>query len=443
MRKKRPVDYLLNPVYRFFENEMATGILLLAMVVIAMVWANSPWSDTYHDLWKTHFIIGTSEINLDKSIHHWINDGLMAIFFFLIGLEIKKEIINGELSTVKKASLPIAAAVGGMVVPAAIYAFFNAGTAGIDGWGIPMATDIAFTLGLVAFIKSKVPISLKIFLTALATVDDIGAVLVIAVFYTPDIQVMQLVYAVVFLGLMYGCNLLGVRSFWVYFIIGVLGLWTSILYSGVHATVAGVIAAFAIPARVRTDKLEYSEQLKQWAAEYQKSDDLDGPFVSRSKMEIISKIESGSEQAQTPLQRFEHQLMPLVSYLVIPLFALANSGVTIEGNIVEMIMHPVSLGIIAGLTIGKTVGVLAFSKLLTITGAGNLPSGGSWLSVGGIAMMAGIGFTMSLFIAELAFTDPVLIAHAKIGILIASFLAATLGILWFKLYVKKPEIETV
>ncbi|MEQ9219355.1 MAG: Na+/H+ antiporter NhaA [Cyclobacteriaceae bacterium] len=440
MRKKRPVDYLLNPVYRFFENEMATGIILLVMVVIAMIWANSPWSASYHHLWESHFMIGTSEINMDKSLHHWINDGLMAIFFFLIGLEIKKEIINGELSTIKKASLPIAAALGGMVVPAGIYAFFNAGTEGISGWGIPMATDIAFTLGLVAFIQSKVPVSLKIFLTALATVDDIGAVLVIAVFYTPDIQVMQLVYAVIFLGLMYGCNLLGVRSFWVYFLIGVLGLWTSILYSGVHATVAGVIAAFAIPARVRTDKLEYSEKLRQWAKKYQDTDDEDGPFVSRSKMEIISKIEAESEQAQTPLQRFEHQLVPLVSYFVIPLFALANSGVTIEGDIIEMIMHPVSIGIIAGLTIGKTVGVLAFSRLLTITG-GSLPTGANWFSVGGIAMMAGIGFTMSLFIAELAFTDPVLIAHAKIGILVASFLAATLGILWFKLYVKKPTIE--
>ena len=438
--KKRPVDYLLRPVYRFFENEMATGILLLVMVVIAMIWANSPWSDTYHQFWKTHFIIGTSEVNLDKSLHHWINDGLMAIFFFLIGLEIKKEIINGELSTIKKASLPIAAALGGMVAPAGIYALFNVGTDGISGWGIPMATDIAFTLGLVAFIQSKVPVSLKIFLTALATVDDIGAVLVIAVFYTPDIQVMQLVYAVVCLGLMYGCNLLGVRSFWVYFLIGVLGLWTTILYSGVHATVAGVIAAFAIPARVRTEKLEYSERLKQWAAEYQNSKDDDGPFVSRSKMEIISKIEQESEQAQTPLQRFEHQLLPLVSYFVIPLFALANSGVTIEGNILEMIMHPVSIGVIAGLTIGKTLGIMAFSKLLTTTGVGNLPKGGSWVSVGGIAMMAGIGFTMSLFIAELAFSDPVLIAHAKIGILVASFFAAALGILWFKFYVKKPKI---
>ncbi|MEQ8338988.1 MAG: Na+/H+ antiporter NhaA [Cyclobacteriaceae bacterium] len=440
MRKKRPVDYLLNPVYRFFENEMATGILLLVMVVIAMIWANSPWSASYHHLWETHFMIGTSEINMDKSLHHWINDGLMAIFFFLIGLEIKKEIINGELSTIKKASLPIAAALGGMVVPAGIYAFFNAGTEGISGWGIPMATDIAFTLGLVAFIRSKVPVSLKIFLTALATVDDIGAVLVIAVFYTPDIQVMQLVYAAIFLGLMYGCNLLGVRSFWVYLLIGVLGLWTSILYSGVHATVAGVIAAFAIPARVRTDKLEYSEKLRQWAKKYQDSYDEDGPFVSRSKMEIISKIEAESEQAQTPLQRFEHQLVPLVSYFVIPLFALANSGVTIEGDIIEMIMHPVSIGIIAGLTIGKTVGVLGFTRLLTISG-GSLPTGANWFSVGGIAMLAGIGFTMSLFIAELAFSDPVLIAHAKIGILVASFLAATLGILWFKFYVKKPQAE--
>jgi len=233
---------------------------------------------------------------------------------------------------------------------------------------------------------------------------------------------------------------LGVRSFWVYLLIGVLGLWTSILYSGVHATFAGVIAAFAIPARVRTDKLEYSEKLRQWAKKYQDTDDEDGPFVSRSKMEIISKIEAESEQAQTPLQRFEHQLVPLVSYFVIPLFALANSGVTIEGNIVEMVMHPVSIGIIAGLTIGKTVGILAFSRLLTMTG-GDLPTGGSWFSVGGIAMMAGIGFTMSLFIAELAFSDPVLIAYAKIGILVASFLAATLGILWFRFFVKKPQTE--
>lgn len=261
MKKDRPIDYLLKPVYRFFENEIATGLLLLVMVVIAMVWANSPWAETYHSLWKTKFTIGTSELKIEKSVHHWINDGLMAIFFFLIGLEIKKEIINGELSTFKKASLPVVAALGGMIVPAGIYFLFNVGKDSISGWGIPMATDIAFALGILALVSSKVPTSLKIFLTALAIVDDIGAVLVIAIFYTPDIQVMQLVYAAIFLGLMFGCNVLGVRNFWVYFIIGVLGLWTSVLYSGVHATVAGVIAAFAIPSRARTNTNDYVEKL--------------------------------------------------------------------------------------------------------------------------------------------------------------------------------------
>jgi NhaA family Na+:H+ antiporter len=278
-----------------------------------------------------------------------------------------------------------------------------------------------------------------VFLTALATVDDIGAVLVIALFYTPNIEEMQLVYAGVFLIMMYGLNLIGVRSFWAYFIVGVFGIWTSVLYSGVHATVAGVIAAFAIPTKASTKKDEYVEKVKNYIKDYQTVEGQEERFLPKHKMEIIANIEKESELAQTPLQRFEHQLLPIVSYFVIPLFALANSGVTVEGNIIEMILHPVSLGIIGGLFIGKVVGILIFCKVVTMAKIGSLPEGAGWKSVGGVAMMAGIGFTMSLFIAELAFEDPDLIAHAKIGILVASFLAALTGILWFICYVKTPE----
>lgn len=434
--KKEPVDRLMKPIRRLFKSETATGVLLIIMVVIAMVWANSPWSHSYHSLWESHLIIGLEDFKIDKSVHHWINDGLMAIFFFVIGLEIKREIISGDLSSWKKASLPAAAALGGMLVPAAVYLIFNYDSPGENGWGIPMATDIAFTLGLVAIISSRVPLALKVFLTALAIVDDIGAILVIAIFYTPDISTINLVYASIFLGLMIVGNLIGIRNRWFYFIVGAFGLWTSILYSGIHATIAGVLAAFAIPARVKVERDQFKERLSYWFKKYPETEVKDGPFISEEKHTMMLDIEKGIRHAMTPLQYLESKLEPLVSYFIIPLFALANAGVTVDGE-VNILNNPITMGIILGLLLGKIVGITILSQLMIKLGISDPPKNSSLKSIGGVSIMAGIGFTMSLFLADLAFDDQHLINSAKIGILIASFLASVIGILWFKLFIPK------
>ena len=444
--RREPIDRLLSPVNRLFAHESTTGILLLVMVVIAMVWENSTWGPSYHHLWETHFAVGLPGFSLDQSLHHWINDGLMAIFFFAVGLEIKREVISGELSTWKQASLPVAAALGGMVIPALIYTAFNQGGDGATGWGIPMATDIAFTLGLISIVGSRVPLALKIFITALATVDDIGAVLVIAFFYTPEVDLLTLAVAAGCLLTMLGGNFLGIRTVWFYLFFGVLGLWTGMLLSGVHATLAGVLAALAIPARVKVEEQEYQGLLAEWTQRFSQSPSIGGPLISEHQLEIAREVVRGSLHATPPLQRLEHALSPLVSFFVMPVFALANAGVSLEGNLVALVTHPVSLGIIAGLVVGKIVGILAFSRFMTRTGLGQLPRGSTWNHLGGIGMMAGIGFTMSLFIAELAFTDEVLIRHAKIGVLTASTLSALIGLTWLRFFsppVRADEEEAI
>jgi len=439
--REEPIDKFLRPIRRIFENESAVGIILIIMVVIAMTWANSPWQHSYHALWEKHLVIGVENFKVDKSIHHWINDGLMAMFFFIIGLEIKREVISGDLSSWKKASLPIAAAVGGMVIPAAVYLAFNYSGSGESGWGIPMATDIAFTLGLIALVSSRVPLSLKVFLTALATVDDIGAVLVIAIFYTPDIQYINLVYAALFLGLMFGGNLVGIRNRWFYFIVGAFGLWTAILYSGIHATLAGVLGALAIPGKVKLEREGFKEKLSNWNLSYENITKREGPFISEDKLTLMLKMENGIRNAMTPSQYLEAKLEPIVSYLVIPIFALANAGVTLKGDI-SLLTHPVPLGIILGLLVGKIFGITVFSQVMIKSGLSEQPKQSNLKSIGGVSLMAGIGFTMSLFLADLAFEDQQLIDYAKVGILIASFLASAIGLLWFRFVVKKPEEDS-
>ncbi|MEM8966200.1 MAG: Na+/H+ antiporter NhaA [Bacteroidota bacterium] len=428
--KQEPIDILLSPLRRILAHPATSGLLLLFMVIVAMIWANSPWEAVYHHLWEVHFTIGFPGFALDKSLHHWINDGLMSIFFFVVGLEIKREIINGELSSWKQASLPIAAAVGGMIIPALLYLIFNYGGEGASGWGIPMATDIAFTLGLLSLVGSRVPLSLKIFITALATVDDIGAVLVIAIFYTPDVNFVHLTIAGVCLLVMLSGSLLGIRSVWFYLFFGIVGLWTGMLLSGVHATLAGVLAALTIPARVKVEDQEYHHLLKSWSRHFAQAPSIGGPLISSDQLHITLEVVKGSVRATPPLQRLEHVMAPLVTFGVMPLFALANAGVSVKGDILTMLAHPVSLGIIVGLVVGKIGGIWLFSRIMATAGWGRLPKRSNWSQMGGVGMMAGIGFTMSLFIAELAFTDPVLVQHAKIGILTASFLAAVTGMLW-------------
>lgn len=376
----------------FVQNQAAGGIILILFTVLALAWANSPWYQSYTDLFGTYLTVGLGDWEISKPLLLWINDGLMAIFFFLVGLEIKREVLVGELASVRRAMLPVSAAVGGMAIPALIYLIFNAGSDGARGWGIPMATDIAFALGVLALLGSRAPITLKIFLTAVAIVDDIGAVLVIALFYTDEVAVMSLLVGAGFLAALIGANRLGVQRGPVYVLLG-LGLWVAVLQSGVHATVAGVLLAMTIPARA-------------WSR---------GPAGDLH------------DEHESLLLRLEHGLQPWVAFAIIPLFAIANAGVRVEGDFAGQLSDPIALGIILGLLIGKQIGVTGFAWLSVRTGIAALPPGISWRQIHGVSSLAAMGFTMSLFIATLAFGDPAVLDTAKIAILVASLAAGVLG----------------
>lgn len=440
--KKEPAVFLSRRIKRILSHDSSLGVVLLAMVVIAMAWANSPWAESYHQLWKTKLTIGFESFQITESLHRWINDGLMAYFFFLIGLEVKREVISGALSSPRKAALPIVAALGGMLVPAALYLAFNWKGPGASGWGIPMATDIAFAVGLLTLAGGYVRQSSRTFLKAVATVDDIAAILIIAFFLSSGIELDNLIAGGVYFGLMVAGNLLGVRSFWFYLVLGVLGLWVALLLSGIHATLAGFLTALTIPATTRLTEDDFRNRLQRNTAAFDETRFTGGPLLTPRQVNLIQEIISDSKMALTPLQRVEDNIAPFVHFLVVPLFALSNAGVTIEGNLLEMLSHPVALGIIAGLVIGKFAGVYGFGRLLVRTGMGVLPEGGSWKQVGGLGFMAGIGFTMSLFIAELALDDPYLLSVAKIGVLTGSVISGISGILWLRKQGRKADSRT-
>ena len=426
----KPLAILKAPIDRFFESDSAAGILLMVAATTAMIWANLPGlSEYYFALWNIPVSVGLSEAKLNKPLILWINDGLMAIFFFVVGLEIKREILAGKLSSMRKASLPMIAAIGGMVVPASIFFALNPSGPGQSGWGIPMATDIAFALGIMALLGPRVPVALKIFLTALAIVDDIGAVLVIAVFYSSDISLWNLAIGAVFLSLMVGASALGVRNPFIYGLLGIGGVWLSFLLSGVHATVAGVLAAFAIPARVRIDQKEFQTVLHAAVDRFVGSSSSEPRMLSHEQQSTIDTIEGACENVQAPLQRLEHRMYPLVMYFVMPVFALANAGVAIDTNALSAALGSVGLGIFLGLLLGKLIGVTGFTWLAIRLGLSDLPEGSRWSQVVGVALLAGVGFTMSLFIGNLAFDDPKLVDAAKIAIFAASLVAGLLGFL--------------
>ncbi len=436
-----PADRFIQFINQGFSKPYAKGLVLLVMVVIALVWANSPFYESYDHFFHRPFSIGFEGFDLTEPVHIWINDGLMAIFFFSVGLEIKREVLQGELSSFRKAILPVVAALGGMLIPALIFLAFNYGTEAQKAWGIPMATDIAFALGLITLLGTFVPSKSKTFLTALATVDDLEAILVIAFFLTPFIDVQSLIAASIYLGAMAIANYAGVRNMWFYLIVGILGLWLALLLSGIHATLAGVLGAFTIPATRKITEKEYQDHLREWTADFDTTCAAPQSLLSHHQEDIISKIIIESKRAGTPLQRIERKLSPLVNFLVLPLFALANAGVRIEGDIMEMLLHPVSLGIICGLLIGKVLGVSLFTYLSYKSKIAVLPQGAGWNQIVGMGLFAGIGFTMSLFIAELALEDEALLAKAKVGILVASFLAAVIGYLWFIIFKKKQNVQ--
>lgn len=422
-----PVRTILVGINRFIHLESFAGVLLLACAVAAMAWANGPWHETYFHLWEMPVSVVLGDWAFSKTLHHIINDGLMAIFFFVVGLEIKREFLAGELAKPRQALLPILAALGGMLVPAGIYAAFNAGGDGAAGWGIPMATDIAFAVGILAILGSRVPLALKVFLTALAIVDDLGAVLVIALFYSGGISWLHLLAAGGIFAAMLMLNGFGVRRPLPYALLA-LALWGFTLGSGIHATIAGVFAALAIPARSRIDVEEYLERGRANMARFDAvSREGLGALADARQQDIIAEIEIASEEVGTPLRRIERTLHPWVSFLIMPLFALANAGVGIDASTLGGLAHPVAWGVALGLILGKQVGVFVFAWIGVRLGWAERPQGADWIQVYGVAWLAGIGFTMSLFIANLAFGQSPLLEIAKLAILGASLIAGLVG----------------
>jgi NhaA family Na+:H+ antiporter len=432
-----PLEKLLNPIQEFMHAETSGGIVLIICTVIALAWANSPFADSYHHLWHTYLSINIGGYELKHSLHHWINDGLMVIFFFVVGLEIKRELLVGELSSIKKAALPVAGALGGMIIPALIYFYFNSGKEGAAGWGIPMATDIAFVVGIMALLGPKFPFPLKIFILALAIVDDIGAVLVIAIFYTADISLYALFIAALILIILIVLNRLGVRSLIVYSVAGI-ALWLVFLKSGVHATVAGVLLAFTIPASSRINTKIFSKEQKEIINKFENAgDDGENVLTNEERLTLIQAMESNCEKILTPLQKFEHLLHPWVAFLIMPIFALANAGVTIGSGFTEALFNPISIGIILGLFLGKQLGIFGFSYLAIKLGLASKPSGVNFDKMYGAGILAGIGFTMSLFIANLAFPTENLLNVAKVGVLTASLISGVVGFIIVKLSLKR------
>jgi NhaA family Na+:H+ antiporter len=356
----------------------------------------------------------------------------MVVFFFVVGLEIKREFLVGELSTPQKASLPVAGALGGMLFPAVIYAFFNAGLQGSAGWGIPMATDIAFVIGILALLGSKVPLSIKIFITALAIADDIGAVLIIAVFYTSDISFISLLIGAFFVILLIISNILGIRSLLIYLLLGI-GLWLAFLKSGVHSTVAGVILAFTIPASARINSLKFLTEGRKLLDDFDEAgEESESTLTNEERQTAVQSLEKNCEKVMTPLQRFETGLHPWVSFLIMPLFAFANAGVELGKDIFNSITNPISLGIIAGLFLGKQLGIFSFSWIAIKLGIAEKPEGVSWKKIYAAGILAGIGFTMSLFIANLAFGESELLNISKVGILTGSLISGIIGFIILK-----------
>ncbi|MDQ2650386.1 MAG: Na+/H+ antiporter NhaA [Actinomycetota bacterium] len=408
---------MAQPIQRFLHVEAAGGLLLVAAAVVALVWANSPWSASYDSLWATELTIDLGGHALSEDLRHWVNDGLMALFFFIIGLEIKHELVSGELRTLRQAAIPIAGALGGMAVPALIYAAFNAGGDGGAGWGIPMATDVAFAVGVLALLGPRAPSALKVLLLGLAIVDDIGAIVVIAVFYADGLDWAWLGAAVLGLGLVAVLQKLNVRFLPVYAVIGT-GVWLATFESGVHATIAGVALGLLTPARpfirdVDADRI----------ADHLSTDtDVTAAEVRATSFEL--------REAVATTERLADQLHPWTSYVIVPVFALANAGVALSGDSLgDAAGSAVTLGVVVGLVAGKVLGVAGAIALAVRFGVGRLPEGITMRHVVGMAALAGIGFTVSIFVAGLAFDDPALADQAKIGVLAASALAAGLGTL--------------
>ncbi len=431
---ERTLERILTPFEEFIHRQTTMGMLLMACAVIALVIGNSPVATAYHHLMEVEIGFFSGSWRIEHSVHHWINDGLMTLFFFVVGLEIKREVLVGELSSVRQAILPIIAAIGGMVVPALIYAGLNVGTEGARGWGIPMATDIAFAVGVMALLGNRIPKALLTFLVALAIVDDLGAVTVIALFYTDALDFQYLGAAALIFGGLVVLNRLGVRKPLPYFLMTVF-LWIAFEGSGVHATVAGIFAAWTIPARPRFGTRAFLDRMQPLLDQFAEKDRPGEPLVRNpAQTATLWQISQTVSLSVSPLQRLESGLHLPVTYVVIPLFALANAAIMLTSeSVTQAAAGSVAPGILLGLVVGKLIGVAGSVWLALRLGVGQLPEGVTLSHMIGAGLLAGIGFTMSIFIADLAFYgDTALINAAKMGILASSVLAGVAGYAWLR-----------
>ena len=424
-----PGNFML-PMQRYIHSEEAGGLMLMVGSVIGLLWANSPWAAAYKDLWHIHLSVNLKLIEIDQTLHHWVNDGMMVLFFLLIGIEIKREIVRGELSNRRKAMLPMIAALGGMALPALLYVAFTATRGGLRGWGIPVATDIAFALGVLALLGKRIPTQLKLFLLAFATVDDIGGILIIAIFYTAQITWLAIAAAVGLALAIWLLRLFRIQNPGIYGLLGVL-LWIATLKSGIHATIAGVVLGLLMPSTAALARTQYLEIFDKMTVDLRRAMELnDEPLIA----EILGHMEELTRQTEAPLDRMERSIRPWVSYVVLPIFALANSGVSLSmEHIRDALASPVAQGIAAGLTVGKLVGVFVAVWLGVKLKLVSLPQGVTWSHILGVSLLAGIGFTVSLFIADLSFGESPFTAEAKIGTLAASIVAAVTGYVYLRL----------
>jgi NhaA family Na+:H+ antiporter len=411
----------------FVQVEASSGIALLIATVAALVWANSPWDHAYADFWHTAIAVDAGPLQIDEDLRHAVNDGLMTLFFFLMGLEIKRELVHGELSDMRRALLPASAALGGMAAPALIFLAFNAGGEAIDGWGIPMATDIAFALGVLSLLGRRIPFSIKVFLLALAIADDIGAIVVIALFYTASLDLGYVTFAIAVLAGILAMNRGGVRNIDIYVAAGLV-FWFAVYQSGVHATLAGVTLGLMAPARAFYDPNAFSRTARELAARFHGALERG---TADEQQGVLAQMEDLSQGTEAPLDRLARKLHVLVSFGVVPIFALANAGVAISGDVAgDAITSPLSQGVALGLVLGKPLGITALAWLAVRLGLCSLPSGARWSHILGVGLLGGIGFTVSLLIADLGLDNEPQVAEAKLGVLCASFTAGVAGFLY-------------
>jgi len=423
---------------RFVHSETSGSVLLFGATVVALVWANSPWSNSYFAIWKLPLNLGGRSL-FSMDLHHWIDDGLMVLFFLVVGLEIKREIVKGELSSFRQAALPIMAALGGMILPALIYFALNRSGTGARGWGIPMATDIGFALGVLALLGKRIPSSLRVFMLALAIVDDVGAILVIAFFYTPQISISALAIAGVLLALLV---VIAIRRgpISVYVVVGFF-FWAAVLSSGVHATIAGVILGLVAPITPKSRPEELADSAE--------------PLLSTFRNQILSKDKLAAEATLTQMdqllrgsdslaERLERSIHPWVSFLILPLFALASAGVALSAQQLKLaILSPLALGVFLGLVVGKPVGIALFSFVAVRSKIAAMTEGLTWSGIIGVGILAGVGFTVALFISGLSFEDETLVATSKVAVIAASLAAGFIGYTYLRFTVKDKPAQTL